>query len=236
MATSSAEVRRPRACGPGRPPWRSAAQSSRSRPRRRRPDDPGSAARSRAHPAASRRPERRRRAPLTPEAGRCREPGTRSMSPKEQKITSGRAAIAQRLVDHLERGDADRTAGPVDQLDPVGQQLVQPVLDDRVGLPAADLHQRPRRVVVAWMSSTRRLRDLGILVLLRYLTRCRPILSRGIAGLLARRDPIRSPNSASSSPICRKISRSASRLLVEALERQSRRGRRCSHRRSMSGT
>src|SRR5262249_29063925 len=42
-----------------------------------------------------------------------------------------------------ERGDADRAPRPVDHLDALGQQLVDPVPDDRVGLPAADLHDRP---------------------------------------------------------------------------------------------
>ena len=66
------------------------------------------------------------------------------MSPNEQKMTSGRAAIAMRPVDHLQRGDADRAARAVDQLDARREQLVDAVLDDRVGLAAADLHQRPR--------------------------------------------------------------------------------------------
>ena len=43
------------------------------------------------------------------------DPGTRSMSPKEQKITSGRARNGVRLVDHLQRRDADRAARAVHQ-------------------------------------------------------------------------------------------------------------------------
>ena len=70
-------------------------------------------------------------------------PGTRSMSPKEQKITSGREAMAMGPVDHLQRRHADRAARPVDQFDLGGKQLVDAVLDDRVRLPAADLHDRP---------------------------------------------------------------------------------------------
>ena len=46
-------------------------------------------------------------------------------------------------VDHLERCDADRAAGAVHQLDLRGQEAVDPVLDDGVGLPPADLHDRP---------------------------------------------------------------------------------------------
>ena len=49
-----------------------------------------------------------------------------------------------RLVDHLERRDADRAARAVDQRDLRRQQLVDAELDDRVGLAAADLHERPR--------------------------------------------------------------------------------------------
>ena len=48
-----------------------------------------------------------------------------------------------RLVDHLQRGDADRAAGAVHQLDRGRQHAVDAVADDRVGLAAADLHQHP---------------------------------------------------------------------------------------------
>jgi hypothetical protein len=43
------------------------------------------------------------------------EPGTRSMSPNEVKITSGRRGDGERLVDQLERRDADRAARAVNQ-------------------------------------------------------------------------------------------------------------------------
>ena len=46
-------------------------------------------------------------------------------------------------VDDLQRGDAHRAPGPVDELDGVGQELVDAVADDRVGLAAAHLHDRP---------------------------------------------------------------------------------------------
>ena len=45
------------------------------------------------------------------------------------------------VVDPAHRDHADRAAGPVDQLDVVGEQVVDPVLVDRVGVAAADLHQ-----------------------------------------------------------------------------------------------
>ena len=53
----------------------------------------GSPGRSARRPAASRRRARRRPRPARG-AGRVDEPGTRSMSPNEEKITPGRAAIA----------------------------------------------------------------------------------------------------------------------------------------------
>ena len=70
-------------------------------------------------------------------------PGTRSMSPNEQKITSGRDAISKRLVDDLQRRHADRASGPVDHLDGVRQQLVDAVPDDRMRLAATHFHDRP---------------------------------------------------------------------------------------------
>src|SRR5262245_28780209 len=47
------------------------------------------------------------------------------------------------LVDHLERRDTDRTARTMHQLDRLRQEVVDSVLHDGVGLPAADLHDRP---------------------------------------------------------------------------------------------
>src|SRR6185369_16936446 len=49
-----------------------------------------------------------------------------------------------RLVDHLERGDAHGTTGPVHQLDLGWEHPVEPVADDGVRLAAADLHEDPR--------------------------------------------------------------------------------------------
>ena len=45
------------------------------------------------------------------------------------------------VVDAAHRDHADRAAGPVDELDVLRQQVVDAVLVDRVGVPAADLHQ-----------------------------------------------------------------------------------------------
>ena len=65
------------------------------------------------------------------------------MSPNEQKITSGLAAISQRFVNQLDGRDADRAAGAVDERDLAGQQLVEAEFDDGMGLAAADFHERP---------------------------------------------------------------------------------------------
>ena len=65
--------------------------------------------------------------PLTANRSR-RLPGTRSMSPKEQKITSGRAAISIGLVDQFQRRDADRAAGTVHQFDLRGSSSSMPYL------------------------------------------------------------------------------------------------------------
>ena len=57
---------------------------------------------------------------------------------------AGRDGDLDGLVDQLERRDADRTARAVHERDLWRQQLVDAELDDRVGLPAADFHERPR--------------------------------------------------------------------------------------------
>ena len=48
-----------------------------------------------------------------------------------------------RLVDHLQRGDANRAAGAMHELHFVRQQMIDAIFDDGVGLAAADLHQHP---------------------------------------------------------------------------------------------
>src|SRR5580693_10602509 len=49
-----------------------------------------------------------------------------------------------RLVDHLERGDANGAAGAMHQLDRLRDHPVYPVANDRVSLAAAYFHQYPR--------------------------------------------------------------------------------------------
>ena len=77
----------------------------------------------------------------SPRAACRREPGTRIMSPKQVKITPGSWAIAMpsstRPIGITQTGQP----GPVDELDVLGQQVVDAVLVDRVRVPAADLHQ-----------------------------------------------------------------------------------------------
>ena len=58
------------------------------------------------------------------------------------------------VVDASHRDHADRAPGAVDQLDVLGEQVVDAVLVDRVRVPAAHLHQL---VVTAWLD---RLEDL----------------------------------------------------------------------------
>ena len=115
------------------------ARSSRSRSRRTRPRGRGSAWRSAARRAASRPSARRRPRPWPPAASRC-EPGTRIMSPKQVKITPGSCAIAipssTRPIGITHTGQP----GPWTSSTFVRQQVVDPVLVDRVGVPAAHLH------------------------------------------------------------------------------------------------
>ena len=71
-------------------------------------------------------------------------PGTRSMSPNEQKITSGRAAMSSAFSMISSGVTHTGQPGPVHQRHLRRQQLVDAELHDGVGLPAADLHQGPR--------------------------------------------------------------------------------------------
>ena len=71
-------------------------------------------------------------------------PGTRSMSPKEQKMTSGRAAIASALS--MISSGVTHTGQPGPWISSISrrEELVDAVADDRVGLAAAYLHEGPR--------------------------------------------------------------------------------------------
>ena len=68
-------------------------------------------------------------------------PGTRSMSPKLVKITSGRSAIviasSMRPIGMTQTGQP----GPWTSSTSSGKQRVEPVPVDRVRVPAADLHE-----------------------------------------------------------------------------------------------
>ena len=71
-------------------------------------------------------------------------PGTRSMSPNEQKITPGRAAISSALS--ISSSGVTQTGQPGPWMSVISwrQQFVDAELDDGVRLAAADLHERPR--------------------------------------------------------------------------------------------
>ena len=72
---------------------------------------------------------------------RCRAPA--ACRRRSRRSRPGRAAISSALSMISSGVTHTGQPGPVDQLDLVGQQLVDAVPDDRVGLPAADLHHRP---------------------------------------------------------------------------------------------
>ena len=70
-------------------------------------------------------------------------PGTRSMSPNEQKITPGCAAMASALS--ISSSGVTHTGQPGPwTISSRGQHLVDAVLDDGVRLAAADFHDLPR--------------------------------------------------------------------------------------------
>ena len=71
------------------------------------------------------------------------DPGTRSMSPKEQKITSGRCAMATALSINSIGVTQTGQPGPCTRVISRGQQVFEAALDDGVGLAAADFHDGP---------------------------------------------------------------------------------------------
>ena len=73
-----------------------------------------------------------------------RLPGTRSMSPKEVKDDILARGDFQGLVDQLQGRDTHRASGAVDQVEALGQELINAEFDDGVGLAAAYLHQASR--------------------------------------------------------------------------------------------
>ena len=95
-------------------------------------------------PASARRAASRRCARPCPRAwwssGLPFVPGTRIMSPKAAKITSGSLRHGQPVVDPAHRQHADRTARAVDQLDVRRQHVLEPEAVDRVRVAAAHLH------------------------------------------------------------------------------------------------
>ena len=135
----------------------------------------------------------------------------------------------QRLVDDLERGDADRAAGSVDQLDAVGQQLVEAVPDDRVGLAAADLHHRPGVLGRGVDVVEQPLGQRGVLELVEVLHRSvsfrvvrgrhdRCEVGSRQPGLLGRHAPVVAELGVELAHLPEELERLQRRLLVEALQ------------------
>ena len=137
------------------------------------------------------------------------------MSPNEQKITPGRAAMASALSMISSGVTQTGQPGPWIISIAVGQQLVDAVPDDRVGLPAADLHHRPGprggRVDLVEQPAG----QLGVAELVEVLHRLCSRLLRA-----ARVKP--SPNSSSRMPSRSKLaSVSCADCLVEPLDREA---------------
>src|ERR1700722_8958103 len=63
--------------------------------------------------------------------------------PKGAKDNLGLSSDRVCFVDHLKRSDTDRASWSMHQFHTFGQQMIDSVLDDGVGLPAADLHKNP---------------------------------------------------------------------------------------------
>ena len=111
---------------------------SRSRSRRRPPGGRGSAERCAARPAVS-RPSgcrrrgrwRRGRSPRTGHSHHVAEAGQDDVRPLRDRDA---------VVHPAHRDDAHRTAGAVHELDVLGQVILDAVAIDRVGVPAAHLH------------------------------------------------------------------------------------------------
>ena len=135
------------AARPGTPPSRWPARWSRSRRRRTPPAGRDSRARAPPRRAASRRCARRRRAALTVSRSRRRCRARAACRRTSRRSRPGATAISIALSISSSGVTHTGQPGPVHQRDLRRQQFVDAELDDGVGLPAADLHQRPR---AAW--------------------------------------------------------------------------------------
>ena len=94
-------------------------------------------------------------------------PGTRIMSPKVGEDHLGPLRERDRVVLAAHRDHADGAAWPVDELDVVGEQVLDAVLVDGVGVAAADLHQLVGAALVDKLGDLRRqpLGELRVAVL-----------------------------------------------------------------------
>ena len=111
-----------------------------------------------ARRAANRPCARRRRQPWR-RAGSRRCPGTRIRSPKHVKITPGSMRDGDAVVEASHRDHAHGASGSVHELDVARQQVLDAVLEDRVGVPTAHLHDLP--VLVARLGGDARTQSAG---------------------------------------------------------------------------
>ena len=119
----------------------------------------------------------------------------------------------QGLVDLLERRHANRAAGAVDHPHAGRQRLVDPLLDEGVGLAAADLHQGPGPGGDAMDLVDQLAGELGVAVLVDVLHAAPEPAPGGAPGTLppARPPPARPPSSRTPAPSLRRRSLEASR-------------------------
>ena len=106
-------------------------------------------------------------------------------------------------VDHLQWRDAHGTAGAVDQFDLVGQKLVDAVPDDGVGLPTADLHDRPRSGDHGRDVGEQLLGQGGVVELVEVLHAIIPETSAGASSPISARGSARSGRRWRSPRVCR---------------------------------
>ena len=84
-------------------------------------------------------------------------------------MTFGMRSDGQRLVNHLQRGHAHRTAGAVHQLNLGRKNFVNAIAHQRVRLAAADFHQHPRAGDAPRNRGNQRPRQAGVAILVNVL-------------------------------------------------------------------
>ena len=90
------------------------------------------------------------------------DPGTRNISPNEQRITSGSPGKLARHINQFNRRDADRAPWAMNDRDFRRKESIESISDNRMCLPSTYLHDGPRMLGDLTNSFSQFLNRMGI--------------------------------------------------------------------------